>query len=522
MKKLAIVLSVLTISAFTFSCSDKFDEIDTNPNSTDKPLTYGIFNSANKEFADNYRGVWISGRMILPWVQYSAQTGYTEEDRYRYRLPPSGDALWSISYRVAQDYKKIILLNTDPATKEQMAVYGPNVNQIAAARVMLAYVFLNLVDSYGDVPYYSYGNPDPDFQALDVDKNLQPKFASQQKIYTDLLKELKESAAMIDVNGKVFTQGDRLFGSGLKLKKFANSLRLRIATRVKGVIPGADAQIADAIASGVMTSNADNVGLTYENNLVNPSPFFNDFRTRTDFAISKTFVQLLKGQKGLIQQDPRLFKYASPVGTTQTAIVNGTSVETTDPAKIAGMPYGVASTVSASQEGTYSYFSKNILKPDYTEILMEYSEVQFLLSEANGWSQINYINGVKASMERWGVPSADITTYVNSLPAANQENVITQKYIALFMQPFEAWAEYRRTGFPKTLLLPGQTADLNVPTTTGQSTYTFTSLIDGLTDLPTRIFYPTTVQNLNTENYKAASAAIGGDKMNTKLIWDKN
>lgn len=121
--------------------------------------------------------------MILPWVQYSAQTGYTEEDRYRYRLPASGDALWSISYRVAQDYKKIILLNTDPATKEQMAVYGPNVNQIAAARVMLAYVFLNLVDSYGDVPYYSYGNPDPDFQALDVDKTYSLNLHLNKNLY---------------------------------------------------------------------------------------------------------------------------------------------------------------------------------------------------------------------------------------------------------------------------------------------------------------------------------------------------
>ena len=89
------------------------------------------------------------------------------------------------------------------------------------------------------------------------------------------------------------------------------------------------------------------------------------------------------------------------------------------------------------------------------------------------------------------------------------------------MQPFEAWAEYRRTGYPNTLLLPGQSAALNVATASGQTTYTFTSLIADLTDLPTRIYYPTTVQTLNTDNYNAASTAIGGDKMNTKLIWDK-
>lgn len=530
MKKIAIILSVAAFSMISNSCSDKFDEIDINPNSTDKPLPSGIFNSANKELMDNTRDEWQSGRIVLPWVQYSAQTGYTEEDRYQYRLS-TGVSLWSFSYRVAQDYKQIIDLNTDPATKVQMANYGPNENQIAASRIMLSYVFLTLADSFGDIPYYSYGNQDTDFQALNIDATLQPKFASQQKVYTDILKELKEASEMINTNAVVFTAGDNLFSysennsnvsKGIKLKKFANSLRLRVATRVKGVIPGAQAHITDAIASGVMTSNADNVGLTYENNLVNPSPLFNDFRERSDFAISKTFVNLLKGTTGNFGLDKRLFKYASPVGATQTMILNNAVTESTNPADYNGMPYGIPSSLTASQTASSNFFSTNILKPAYTEILMEYSEVQFLLAEANGWSQANYTNGVRASMERWGVPAADITTYVNNLPPASQQNVLTQKYIALFMQPYEAWAEYRRTGYPNTLLLPGQTANLNVATTGGQTTYTFTSLIAGLTDLPTRLFYPTSVQTLNTTNYQAAASAIGGDKMDTKLIWDTN
>lgn len=521
MKKIVLILSVLTLSVVSNSCSDKFDEIDTNPNSTDKPLTYGIFNSANKEIMDNTRDEWQSGRITLPWVQYSAQTGYTEEDRYQYRLS-TGVSLWSFSYRVAQDYKQIIDLNTDPATKAQMAVYGPTENQIAAARVMLSYVFLTLADSFGDIPYYSYGNKDADFQALNINATLQPKFATQQKVYADILKELKEASEMITTSKAVFTKGDALFGSGAKLKKFANSLRLRVATRVKGVIPGAEAHITDAIASGVMTSNDDTVGLTYENNLINPSPLFDNFRTRTDFAISKTFVQLLKGQTGNYGLDPRLFKFASPVNTTQKQILNGTSVESTNPADFNGMPYGIPSSLTASQTETANFFSRNILKPDYKEVLMEYAEVEFLLSEANGWSQTNYEKGVKASMERWGIAPASITAFVNALPAASKENVITQKYVALFMQPYEAWADYRRTGYPNTLLKPGQTANLNIPTTGGQTTYTFTSLIAGLTDLPNRLYYPTSVQTLNTANYQAAAASIGGDEMNTKLIWDKN
>lgn len=520
MKKIIYLMSAVFMVFSMNSCSDRFEDIDVSPNSTKNPLTYGIFNSANKEYMDEMRGAFSSGRVTLPWVQYSAQRAYTEEDRYQYRIT-SGATIWSVSYRVAQDYKQIIDLNTDPATKNQMSAYGPNENQIAAARTMLAYVFLNLADTYGDIPYYSYGNQDPDFQALSIGTELQPKFAAQAKIYADILKELKESSNMIDTNKPVFTSGDVLFGSGAKLKKFANSLRLRVATRVKGTIPGADVAITEAIASGVMTSNADNVGVTYEDNRVNPSPMFNNFLTRSDFAISKTFVDLLKGTKGNFGLDPRLFQYATPKSVSKSLIIAGTSPVSTNPADFNGMPYGVISSAAPSQAASSNFFSKNVLKQNYKEMFMEYSEVEFLLSEANGWSQINYIKGVKASMEKWGVTEANVTSFTSSLPAANKANVLNQKYIALFMQPYEAWAEYRRTGYPNTLLLPGQTGTYNVAYE-GATTYTFTSLIAGLTDLPNRLFYPTSTQSLNRINYEAASASIGGDKMNSKLIWDKN
>ena len=520
MKKIIYIMSAAMMLFSINSCSDRFEDIDVSPNSTKSPLSYGLFNSANKEYMDEMRGAFSSGRVALPWVQYSAQRAYTEEDRYQYRIP-SGTTIWSVSYRVAQDYKQIIDLNTDPATKEKMSAYGPNVNQIAAARTMLAYVFLNLADTYGDIPYYSYGNADPDFQALSISTELQPKFASQAKVYADILKELKEASDMVLPGNKVFTQGDALFGSGAKLKKFANSLRLRVGTRVKGVVPGAETAITEAIAAGVMTSNADNVGLKYEDNRVNPSPMFLNFLTRSDFAISKTFVELLKGNTGNFGLDPRLFQYATPKGTPKAQIISGAAVVSMNPADYAGMPYGVPSSVAPSQASSSSFWSKNVLKQNYTEIFMEYSEVEFLLSEANGWSQTNYVNGVKASMEKWGVAAAGVTAFTTSLPAATKANVLNQKYVALYMQPYEAWAEYRRTGYPNTLLLPGQTGTLNVPYE-GSTTYTFTSLIAGLTDLPTRLYYPTVSQSLNRINYEAASAAIGGDKMNTKLIWDKN
>ncbi|MBH1958518.1 MAG: SusD/RagB family nutrient-binding outer membrane lipoprotein [Flavobacteriia bacterium] len=525
-KKIAYAFAaVLLTSTAIVSCTQDFDEINKSPNNPETALSYGVWNAANKIVTDATRNSFESARVTLPWMQYSAQVAYTEEDRYQYRLT-SGDAIWTQLFTAASNYKKIIDMNTDPATAGPTSAYGSNANQIAASRVMLSYVFLNLADTFGDIPYYSYGNNDADFQALNANEYLRPKFASQAKVYADIMKELKEAAAMVEVDQPVFIQGDILFGGdGTKLKKFANSLRLRVATRVKGVVPGAEAHLAEAIAAGVMTSNADNVGVTYENNLVNPSPMYNDFRTRSDFSVSKTFIDLLKGTNGNFGLDPRLFKYAAPMGTLKATILDGSYTESTDPADYVGQPYGLDQSMSTAQAVQSNFFSKYVYKRNYTEILMEYSEVEFLLSEANGWSQSNYEKGVKASMTKWGVSAAAADAFVATLPPANMKNVLTQKYVALFMQPYEAWADYRRTGYPDTsvLLLPGETYALNVPDpVSGATTYVFEPLIAGLTDLPTRLFYPTVIQTLNPENYAAASAAIGGDTMKTKLIWDKN
>lgn len=525
-KKIALTFAAAVVTTLSVtSCTQDFEEINKNPNNPEAPLSYGVFNSANKLVTDATRNSFESGRVTLPWVQYSAQTAYNDEDRYRYRQT-SSDALWNNLYTAASNYKKIIDMNVDPKTAVATSAYGNNDNQIAASRVMLSYVFLQLVDTFGDVPYYSYGTKDEDFQALNVSEYLKPKFAPQAKIYADILKELKEASAMVKTGEPVFAPGDVLFGgNGVKLKKFANSLRLRVATRVKGVVPGAETHITEAIASGVMTSNADNVGVKYENNLTNPSPMYNDFRTRSDFSVAKNFVDLLKGSIGTFGLDPRLFKYVAPHSATKATILNGSYAETKDLTQYVGMPYGVIEDWVASQADKANFFSKYVYRPDYTEILMEYSEVEFLLSEANGWSQTNYINGVKASMDKWGVPAAESAAYILTLPAANKANVLTQKYIALYMQPYEAWAEYRRTGYPDTsiLVLPGDTYALNNPDPdNGGMTYKFTPLVAGLTDLPTRLYYPTVIKTLNKENYEAAVTSIGADDMKTKLIWDKN
>ncbi len=155
---------------------------------------------------------------------------------------------------------------------------------------------------------------------------------------------------------------------------------------------------------------------------------------------------------------------------------------------------------------------------DYAEVLIELAEVNFLLSEARGWTQADYIAGVRASLEKWGISGAAADTYVNALPAANQANVLSQKYLALYMQGIEAWSEIRRTGYPTWLIKPGDVVWPDVPSTEAGADK-FTPLVG--TAIPARLYYPQKEQAVNLDNYRAALQAQGGDNLATKVWWNK-
>ncbi|WP_026450500.1 SusD/RagB family nutrient-binding outer membrane lipoprotein [Aequorivita capsosiphonis] len=526
MKK--IVLSsifLLSIALFT-SCDSGLEELNENPNAPESVLPNTIFNSATKQFTDFSRNEFNHGRLDLNWMEYWGQIAYADEDRYLYR-ETSAQSIYQTSYLVAQEFKSIIDINTDPVTAEEASSVGNNDNQIAASRIMLSYLFYELTNFFGDVPYYSYGNDDPDFQALQIDEFLSPKFAKQQKIYPDILKELRESADMLNTSEPVFISGDNVLGGdATKWKKFANSLILRVATNYKSVDAGAaNAAIATAISSGVFESNADNAVQTYEDSDLNGSPFWVAFIDRTDFAVTAPFVNLLKGKNGNFGLDPRLFEMAAPKAVSIGDIKSNDYDRSENPDDYEGAPYAFrqANTLPFT---TVSFPSSNVIRPDYGEVLMEYAEVAFLLSENAGWDQTQYENGVSASMERWGVAPDDIDTFVANLPAASEETVLTQKYVSLYMQGHTAWAEYRRTGYPNgdILFLPGDTYELppEQAAASNRTSYVFEAAA-GSTDLPYRLRYPQTLQTLNGANLDEAVRGLpNGDSILSKLFWDNN
>ena len=523
MKKILIVTMLFAVSSAFISCSEDIEDINSNPNAPEVVPTNTVFNAATKQYVDRMRSAFNSGRLTLNWVEYWGQNAYADEDRYLFR-ETSAESLYN-AYLTANEFKTIIDLNTDPDSAADVAAVGANENQIAASRIMLAYLFHKMTDTFGDIPYYSYGSDDPEFQALNVAETQTPVFATQEKIYADILKELRESADMIILSEPVFTSGDNIFnGDASKWKKFANSLILRVATRLKGVnASAANSAISAAINDGVMTSNADNAAQAYGEIDAEASPWWGAFITRTDFAVAHPFVNLLKGDVGNFSPDPRLFKMAAPKSVSINDIKADDYEESTDFADYEGIPYAFE-LLNQLGNSSYSFPSSIVLRPDYSEVLMEYAEVAFLLSENNNWSQAEYENGVRASMEKWGVSSSDIDAFVSSLPPANQENVLNQKYVALYMQSHEAYAEYRRTGFPNTMFLPGDSYTLPAEQADddGVASYTFQPAVNA-TDLPFRVTYPVVIQNLNGANRQAAVAGLNnGDTILSKLFWDVN
>jgi hypothetical protein len=173
--------ALLFAGIFMYTCDVEYYS---DPNSPEVPPTYGLINRVQKQFMLNTRDVWFSGRQSLLWVQYWNQVNYTEEDRFQYRETVNL-AGWNAIYKNAQDLWDLIELNTNEETTADMERFGPNENQISAARIMLVYVYLHAVETWGDVPYASYGSDNPAFQAnqLKSDAIDAPAYARQQDIY---------------------------------------------------------------------------------------------------------------------------------------------------------------------------------------------------------------------------------------------------------------------------------------------------------------------------------------------------
>lgn len=500
-------LIAIAICAWVFaSCTEGFEEMNIDPNNPSTAATPYLLTNAQKTIADQLENSSFNGWQGMQYVQYWASNQYTNESRYQER-PEVNNGAWNAFYAGAlADLQEIIRLNTElPGDYER---YGDNNNQIAVAKILRVYVFQMMTDLWGDIPYS---------QALDPDNYRLPAYDAQEDIYNGLLTEIDEAIALINTGASGFVSGDIVYGGDMaKWKKFANSLKLRLAIRIADRdATKAGAAIQAAVASGVISSNDENALFTYLVSVPNNNPLNQNRKTRVDFAVSEALVNAL-----VARNDPRLPAYADPR-------INGGGFR--------GIPYGLTeaeagaipvediSQPSGANEMAAGNLTpaKGVLSPTFPFIFMDYAQVKFILAEAaarniGGVTDAagHYADAIEASMNFWGIEDeAVIDGYIAANPynpANFRQSIGVQKWIALYTQGTEGWTEFRRLDFTG-VLIPAAAPIVKLNTPSG---------------VPLRTAYPTNEATLNGDNYKAAISKIGvsnrEEELGARLWWDVN
>ncbi|NND04897.1 MAG: SusD/RagB family nutrient-binding outer membrane lipoprotein [Saprospiraceae bacterium] len=518
MKFLKLFLIMLAVALVGFSCTDDFDELNTNPlaltaDKVDASLIGLAFAKAQYNIMRGASGYQISQNLFADmYCQYFAVTHPNfPSDRYT-QVGRWSNSAWVNFYNKAPNVKFV----EDFTAEQGLAV------QNAVAKIWRVQAYHRVTDFWGPVPYSQFGNGE-----------LSVPYDQQEAIYRSFFPTLDEAVSVLNANlgGSAFGSNDLIFsGDVASWVTFANSLRLRLAMRIRYVDPGlAKAEAEKAVAAGVMTSNEQNATVLTTANSFHP---LNQITAWSEFRMSTLMESILEGY-----EDPRLPVYFAPAA-------NGDSDD--DGSPFEGLRNGQSQVQNTNPNNNLGHsdladYFRPVNQPNNPPIeVMSAAEVYLLRAEGAlvGWNmggtaQELYEQGIRASMQRWAAADdAAIDAYIASsnvpadasaespavsdIPVAFEtggdqerqlEQIITQKWLALYPDGFEAFAELRRTGYPK------QYTRLNSE-----------NLDVGVGDLMRRMKYESSEFSNNRAEVEAAIASpeIGGqDKNSTKLWWDK-
>lgn len=482
MKLIKSSRAIAVLLAFVLVSCD-FGDINVNPNSPSVVKTDLLITNTLRSVSDVVGGSALTGTIL---TQQIAETQYNDASRYSSTTFDFNG--WYTG--PLMDLQTIINLNTDPGTARDALSGGSNANQIAYARIMKVYFFNTLTDRWGMIPYS---------ESLKGTDNLNPSYDTQEAIYTDMINELKAAVAQID--GGAGVRGDFILnGNMARWRQFANTLRMKLALRIADRNPSlAASEFASAVSAGYIT---ENVMYPYLAEAQNQNPWYGRFETRTDYAISDVLADYM-----LANGDYRVTRYADPAPNRS----NNDGVTTMD--EVVGMPYGELNPGNI-ENADISFPGIAIRAQGAPLPILTVAEVHFMMAEAiergfiSGNAAEHYRAANEASWRQWGVyDAANFDAYMSNAAVAYssanwKEKIGVQKWVALYPNGLEAWAEWRRLDYPQ--LTPH-------PDALNQS---------GL--IPVRHSYPTTEVQLNKANYDAAVAAQGADNGDTKVWWDVN
>ncbi|MEP7278483.1 MAG: SusD/RagB family nutrient-binding outer membrane lipoprotein [Bacteroidota bacterium] len=509
MKRTYISLTLLGFLLGITGCDKNFEQINTNPVQATTLDPIYLFSNAQFSSAQNTLSYQcaIVQQIITPF------TGVLEGGNHNIVYDPNTNANFNSLY-TATSGPVVLLTDVINQTKANAA----RSNLYNMARIMKAYVFSVLVDTYGDVPYTEAG------QGFLKSISL-PKYDDQKVIYADLLNELDQATKALDASKPIET-GDLFYkGNIAQWKRLGASLLLRLGMRYTK----ADAVIAQkyvgiAASDGLMQSNADNALIAFNSTFNHPAANTYQGTEKANYYLGEPFVNYLNSTN-----DPRLaviaVKYQFPANS-----LGSTGTEDVTPADQQGMPFGYTESTISTAPGfpgksgsawLYSQLNRRtVAKIDIPEFFITYSQTSLLLAEAvqRGWATGDvaalYNAGVRAHMDQMKqydisatipVPAEDTYLLANPFNAATAlQQINTQYWISSFQNGSEAWANFRRSGFPALTPNPYPSAD---PAVKGGFIH--------------RLVYPVREQSVNTVSYNAAVARMGADNLATRIFWDK-
>jgi hypothetical protein len=509
----AFALAALTL---TLGACD-LTELNEDPNNPTTVETANLFTNAEQDLATELSGSFTLGRFSNLYAQYWTQNQYTEEDRYQFPSRRQGVVRghWEDFYLILNDLQEIKRLARE--NPDAVSLYGPADNQVAMATILQSYIFQVMTDIWGPIPF------DEALQGRDGE--FSASYTPQPQIYAALLDSLTAASAAIDVDQPTFPRADLIYGGDMaQWKRLANSLKMRVALRaVEGVqdAPGEsgltladlEAALTSALEDGVLT-DGDAALIPFSGAAPYQNPIYlNYLNGRDDWAVPVALLGTMN-----VLEDPRRDVYATAI--------DGAFVPYT---------YGLPRSQSFARfaEGGFSRPGDALTAADTPAFLMLYDEVLFIQVEAaergllSGDAAGLYRDAIRASVVFWhefdateSLDAGAVEAYLDRVPYDNgnewapvatgdqptwKQTLGIQKWLALYMQGVQGWAEFRRLDFEGILQTP--------PGNPGQDAFG--------NPFPLRIPYPQIEISTNPGSYQAALEELGGDDtQGVRLWWD--
>jgi hypothetical protein len=472
------------LAILLISCTGDFEEVNTNPNSPLSTTPNLLLTGLERDMMNSLLNeTWGIGNIV---IQHTAKNQFVNEDRY---LWGELNGIWNAVYDNMRDVNNIII----------QAEETNQGNFKGVALILKSWMFSLATDCYGDVPYSQ--------AAQGKDGMIFPEYDSQEQIYNGILNDLAEANTLL--NGASNISGDLIYGGDVKKwRKLANALRLRYLMRIsdrKDVSADLKAILNDPAAFPIFESNDDHAVYTYQANSPNQFPLFSTrIGSFNEFRASKSLEDYLSDLN-----DPRLYIYFRPTPVTEVTATTSDDI-------YEGIPNGLDDVIAQTYNGGQQYHEQaNSARGIQVAkgVIMTFAEQQFILAEARekglidaGNAETYYLSGINASFSYYGVtPEAGYFTEANVAYTGTMEEKLekigNQKWAAFYFQGFEAWFDWRRTGYPE--LAPS---------------------VDNQNDdrIPVRFIFPRIEQSLNSANREAAIARQGADDINTRVWWDVN